>query len=262
MKRLYVMRHAKAVDKGSDVPDFERSLVAGGKKDSRRAGKKLAKEKLKSVVIVSSPANRALETAHAAAASMKYPVEKILLKEAVYEADHGSAFVDLLRGLDQSHDTAVLVGHEPTLSQFIQHVGGGLQHPLPKAGVVGLEFSGESWETLGNEPGSIFYFDFPINKDDRKRLEKRLAKQIEYDVADSMVAVMSMYSPKAADKMRKGARKAGKDAARRLVKIAGCRNLLQQYMVHLATRPAPVEPTVEAELEPEPKGTESDPATV
>ena len=224
-------------------------------------GKMLAKSRPKSCVLISSPAHRALETAHVVAKQLDYPVEKIMLKEQLYEADSGSTFVDILRELEDTYSTALVIGHEPTLSEFIRRLSSAFQHTLPKSGVVGLEFADANWATIGDEQASISYFDFPIGKEDRRRLEKQLVKQIEQDLAESMVAAVSHYNSDAAGKVKKATRTAGKDMANRFIKVAGRRKLLQQYMVQLASQQAPVSGDSGAALKAESPTTGSDAAT-
>ncbi len=238
MKRVYVVRHAQAIGKETDIPDFERALVPKGIRDARKTGKRLARQDLQSVILVSSPANRALETAHLVAKELEYPVEKILLKEPMYESSDVSTFVSLLRELDDVHTTAVLFGHEPSLSEFVGLLSGMSIAPLPKGGVIGLEFSDTTWSTVSGGDGAIFFMEAPMNKRDRVSARKKLLKHIESDIALAIQEAISKYSPEAAGKMKRIVSSAGKEVAERLFKVAGSKNLIRQQLVLQATQPS------------------------
>jgi phosphohistidine phosphatase len=238
MKRVYIVRHAQAVGKDLGIPDFERSLEPKGVRDSRKTGKRLARQDLRSAILISSPANRALETAHLVAKELAYPIEKILLKEPVYESVDVSAFIGILRELDDAYSTALMFGHEPSLSEFVSLLSGAPIAPMPKAGVIGLEFSDATWTTVSGGDGSIFYLDAPMNKRDRLDAKKKLMKQVERDVADSILGAIGNYSPEAAERMKRMASSAGKEAAERLFKIAGSKKLIRRQLVLQVTQPA------------------------
>ncbi|HKK20866.1 MAG TPA: histidine phosphatase family protein [candidate division Zixibacteria bacterium] len=239
MKRVYIVRHAQAVGKDLGMPDFERSLEPKGVRDSRKTGKRLARQDLQSAILISSPANRALETAHLVAKELDYPVEKILLKEPVYESSDVSAFIGILRELNDAYSTALLFGHEPSLSEFVSLLSGVPIASMPKAGVIGLEFSDATWTTVSGGDGTIFYLDAPMNKRDRLDAKKKLMKQVERDVANSVLETIESYSPEAAGRLKRVASNAGKEAAERLFKIAGSKKLIRRQLVLQATQAAP-----------------------
>ena len=63
MKTLLVLRHAKSSWKNSQMSDHERPLNKRGRRDAPRMGRLLGEEGLVPDLIVSSTAERALETA-------------------------------------------------------------------------------------------------------------------------------------------------------------------------------------------------------
>ncbi len=85
MKTLYLVRHAQAVPRQENLPDFERALVPKGLKQARRASSNLKQFAGPPGLFVSSPAQRALETGHAFAEGLGYPVQRIVLQEKFYD---------------------------------------------------------------------------------------------------------------------------------------------------------------------------------
>ena len=87
MKTLYLVRHAKAISQELGVNDFKRSLSKQGRDDAVAMSKRLWKKGIAPDLLLSSPADRALETAHIFAEQFDYPVQRILLKDEIYDED-------------------------------------------------------------------------------------------------------------------------------------------------------------------------------
>ena len=97
MKTLFLVRHSKAVTRKANLPDFRRALVKAGEKKSTSMAKKLKKEGVLPDLIISSTANRALETAHLFAQNLDYPTHEILVKDALYNEMSPEALLYLVR---------------------------------------------------------------------------------------------------------------------------------------------------------------------
>src|SRR5688572_20209987 len=70
--RVYLIRHAHAVDAGPKLPDEARWLSDRGRKVARRVGKALAKEGVELDAVLTSPLVRAVQTAEVLAAAAGY----------------------------------------------------------------------------------------------------------------------------------------------------------------------------------------------
>ncbi|WP_186299813.1 SixA phosphatase family protein, partial [Campylobacter jejuni] len=62
MKKIYIIRHAKA-SKSGDIDDFERKLTKSGKEDLKKLFKNLASHEIYPDLVLSSPAVRTAKTA-------------------------------------------------------------------------------------------------------------------------------------------------------------------------------------------------------
>ncbi|MFJ3788525.1 SixA phosphatase family protein [Kitasatospora sp. NPDC090091] len=115
MWRLIVVRHAKSA--WPDVPDMERPLAARGLRDAPAAGRWLLDRQLLPDHAICSPARRAASTWELASA--EWPeVPSVVHDPRVYEAD-ADGLVDVLREVDPTVGTVLLVGHQPVLAELV-----------------------------------------------------------------------------------------------------------------------------------------------
>ncbi len=115
---LLLLRHGKAEDRASDGSDFNRELVEKGKLQAENAARILKSSKMLPDLVISSPLTRTLQTANefTRAAHLPGPITEPWLA-------CGMAPETALAELAAYHDfqRVMLVGHEPDLSQLIQH---------------------------------------------------------------------------------------------------------------------------------------------
>src|SRR5258706_8326372 len=107
MKTLLLLRHAKS-SKTGNVKDFDRPLNQRGMKTAPQVEKSFRKRKLKLDLVLSSPAERARQTAQLMLETAEMNVE-LRYDERIYEA----GAVGLLEVISQIADTAnvaMLVG--------------------------------------------------------------------------------------------------------------------------------------------------------
>lgn len=98
-------------------------------------------------VILTSPANRAVHTAVLFAEGVGFPLDKILLKKEIYEADEDT-LKKVIAGQSPEIRSMMVVGHNPTVSYFINSF---LPEPifeLPTSGFVCLYFDTPSWDNI------------------------------------------------------------------------------------------------------------------
>lgn len=156
--RIYLLRHAEAVERSSTLPDELRHLTAQGRKQAAKQGRRFKKLKLRPQLIITSPLVRALQTAELVAGHLS---RNTLVLADTRLAPDGSphAVIDLL----QAHchlKRLMLVGHEPQLSQLAALLLGYAPLPsLQKAGCLAL-----SWNLLHNFTLARFEWYAPRGK--------------------------------------------------------------------------------------------------
>lgn len=112
------MRHGKADWESNVASDFDRPLTARGEKDISRMGRWLKDQGLIPDQFISSPAHRAIHSAHLVANELGMKELDVIPIEALYNASRA----DLLDVLEQhmyGADTLLLIGHNPGLEDLL-----------------------------------------------------------------------------------------------------------------------------------------------
>jgi phosphohistidine phosphatase len=148
MKTLFIIRHAKAVDRSLGIPDFERVLIKAGIKETKKIAKKFKELGIQPDLFISSPANRAFETAKIFGTELGYSNKKIIIEDELYHSSSGISFVDILKELNDEFNIVCLFGHEPTLSDLANFLFNDFQGDVPKSGIVGIDFDVKNWKNI------------------------------------------------------------------------------------------------------------------
>ena len=120
MKTLLILRHAKSSWKHAELPDFDRPLNKRGKRDAPRMGELLRQADLLPDLVLSSSAQRARQTTQAVVDSSGYGGE-VRWMDSLYAAPPES-YLEALRALDDSLQRVMLVGHNPSISDFLAKI--------------------------------------------------------------------------------------------------------------------------------------------
>lgn len=143
MRTLLVLRHAKS-DWDAGAVDVDRPLAKRGRKAAGRIGRFVALAGPRPNVVVTSVARRARETVERAADAGGWDDVPVHATETLYEATP-EGIVNVIRALPDSASTAMIVGHEPTLSSLISRLTGGSQVVVVTGTLATLEFDTTSW---------------------------------------------------------------------------------------------------------------------
>lgn len=115
MRRLIIMRHAKADRSSASGGDFDRPLTPQGRTDAALMGKALAEAGLVPDLALVSAALRTRQTWEEVAKA--FPDTRVVLNNALYNAEEG-----LLRRAvadeDDVCDTLLLIAHNPGVHAF------------------------------------------------------------------------------------------------------------------------------------------------
>lgn len=145
MKTLYLLRHGHAESKQKQ-PDVERNLDSQGHGEVERTAEKLKKVTPRPDLIMSSHANRALQTAEIAARAFDYNVKNIMIEQVIYRTAE-ETILDALRRQDNKYDTILLAGHNPDISELASDLtNNAFDDTMPTAGVVCIQSDVNSWE--------------------------------------------------------------------------------------------------------------------
>lgn len=145
MKKLLLFRHAKAEKLVSDITDFERPLKSRGKKAASLVGSFIARKKIQPDLVISSPAERARQTASLAivAAGIKADLR---FDERIYEAS-AAQLLSVVKQIDEGASVALLVGHNPGFEDLQSDLTGHVRH-MPTGALVFLSMNIEKWSDV------------------------------------------------------------------------------------------------------------------
>jgi len=137
--KLYLVRHAEAIERSATTPDGSRYLTTKGRVSFRKIARRVRKAGAIPDVIFTSPLLRAVQTAEILAERLKHKGEVVVAGEISPGFDL-RALRALLAGAGNPMEAA-FVGHEPDLggiaAALMSVPPGGF--PLRKGAVVALE---------------------------------------------------------------------------------------------------------------------------
>jgi len=155
-RELLLLRHAKSDWDSGTSTDFDRPLAKRGKNDAPKVGAWLYREGLVPDHVVSSPAERARQTATKVCKRLDFKKKRIVWDAAIYEA-RLPELLEVLSRVPPEAATVLLIGHNPGLEELLRHLVADDYEPpgdgklLPTAAVARLEMP-DDWGLL--DPGS------------------------------------------------------------------------------------------------------------
>jgi len=162
-RELLVLRHGKA-EKPMGGGDFEREITDPGKRGAQRIGVWLLGNQLLPDHVVSSPAERAIETARKCCKAMGMGAQGIVEDQRIYQASKRD-LLDVLGAVPAKAKRVLLVGHNPSLEALVSHLGGILTG-LTTAALARIEMP-DGWSRMKKGAGRI------ISVTDPKSLPKK-----------------------------------------------------------------------------------------
>jgi phosphohistidine phosphatase len=167
MRRLMLLRHAKAEKGSAGGRDFDRGLAQRGRDESPRMGDYMAHHELNPDLVVASPARRVRETWELVAPAFR-PAPPVLWEERLYEVE-GKTILKLLKDIATDAPTLLVVGHNPGLQDFAKLVIASgdvearerLNENLPTAGLLVIDFAFNKWDKLHARSGRLDRFVSP-----------------------------------------------------------------------------------------------------
>ena len=161
-KELFLVRHAKSSWDDSTISDHDRPLNERGYRNTPEMGRRLSDRGVSPDVLISSTALRACTTAEIMAGSINFPKDQIVFDRTLYHAS-ATELQEYIGGLDDSHFSVMLFGHNPGMTSLVSHLYGLALDNLPTCGVVHLHFSAESWAEASRSMPCEATIDFPKN---------------------------------------------------------------------------------------------------
>jgi phosphohistidine phosphatase len=165
MRRLMLLRHAKAERSTLAGRDLDRVLTARGREEAPKVGFYMAHHGLVPDLVVVSSASRARETWELAASAFNAP-PPVTWEDRLYNADP-KTILELIQEVESP--TLLLVGHNPGLQDFARLIIAAgdvdarerLNEDFPTAGLLVIDFAFEDWSKLHAHSGRLDRFVSP-----------------------------------------------------------------------------------------------------
>jgi phosphohistidine phosphatase len=171
-KTLYLLRHAKS---GWDDPvarDFDRPLNKRGEKAARTMGQWMAKSGIAFDHIIASPAVRVIETLDGVWAGYGRKIEP-QWERRIYLASSATV-LDVLREVDDKHDSVMVVGHCPAVEDLVfdlipddgsSPLRAEVEIKYPTAAFAEIVLDISSWAEIGKPTARLVQFVRPRDLD-------------------------------------------------------------------------------------------------
>lgn len=161
MKVLYLLRHAKSSWAQPGLPDKERPLNPRGRRNAPGMAKRLRDKGVRLDQAIASPAQRAWETLGFFTKRLEVPKTKVRVEEALYGAT-AEIWLRLIRQLDETWQTVMMVGHNPAITDLAHFLGRTDILNVPTCGILECRSPGGRWGSLEEETNRLTIdFDYP-----------------------------------------------------------------------------------------------------
>ncbi len=152
MKSLLLLRHAKSSWGEPGLTDFARPLNERGRKTAPLMGEYMRSKKLQPDLVLSSPAERARQTAALVlqGSRLKIPLR---YDERIYDATV-EQLVEVVSQIEETCESLLLIGHNPGLEELISTLTGASE-TMPTAALARLTLDIDKWEKLRARTGRL-----------------------------------------------------------------------------------------------------------
>ncbi len=165
MRLLTLVRHAKSSWDYAELSDFERPLNERGRRDAATMAERVQRHPPLPEKLVSSPALRAITTAHVFARALGIAIDDIAVEPKIYEAAV-PALLRIARALDDGDRHVMLFGHNPGFSQFAHELARCNFDEMPTCAVARFELDIKGWADTSFGCGKLVRYGFPKQQAD------------------------------------------------------------------------------------------------
>jgi len=165
MKKLLLLRHARAQHAEIGKTDHERSLAPEGEKAAKHLGRQLAKQRALPGFAIFSTAKRAAETflCLEKGAETEIPASG---EDWLYHATPHD-IMQHLKHLPEEADSVLIVGHNPALHTLAVELAGNqplaasISSSFPPCTLTVFEFDAKHWHDVSKKNATFTFLIFP-----------------------------------------------------------------------------------------------------
>lgn len=148
MKKIFFLRHAKALKDVQYINDVERPLSEKGFNDAKLISLALLQHKIEPELIISSHAVRAYTTALIFINKLCINQNNFLINKNLYCTTF-TDYLNVISSLDDTIKSVMLVGHNNELTEAANHLlNNKITEPIKTTGLVVCEANINSWKEI------------------------------------------------------------------------------------------------------------------
>lgn len=157
MKKVFLIRHAKAEEGSFLKKDFSRNLTPKG--EIVAAKKALLLKELTPNIdfIISSDANRAIQTAEIFAKFFDYDTECIVTEHFIYKDYEPEQLLQTINEISDEMESVMIFGHNPSIAYAAIALGNQHIDLFPTACVAVISFDENHWKDITLTSGKLLY---------------------------------------------------------------------------------------------------------
>ena len=161
MKHLYLFRHGKAEISLKATNDFSRDLIKKGIAKTKIISKKLKYKGINFDLFISSPANRAIQTAEITANFFGYNKNYILKRKILYNFFSTDPLFSVIKNVNNNVNSLIIFGHNPTFELAVNKLCGTAGIQLKKSSATCIELNINDWRMINQGSGRLIFTDNP-----------------------------------------------------------------------------------------------------
>ena len=158
MKKIFVLRHSKSSWKDLSLGDFHRPLNSRGKTDGPMIASYLCDRIKKIDFLHCSSSIRTYETSQFFIDRIKFI--DIKYDESLYHCS-SSLIINNIKHYKEQYYSAMIIAHNPGLTNLINEIADVLLDNLPTTGLVEICFDCTLWSDISQENSTVIDIKFP-----------------------------------------------------------------------------------------------------
>ena len=163
VKTLFLVRHAKSSWENPEGGDHARTLNDRGRKNAPEMAARLKGRAVTLDRLITSSATRARETGAFFVSGLDLGAESVIVEAQLYGAT-AADWLGLIQSLDESWNSVMMIGHNPTLTELANGLGRMDISNVPTCGVLECRYAGDYWGNFGEQAEDLeIDFDYPKN---------------------------------------------------------------------------------------------------
>lgn len=159
MKTIFFVRHAESSFKPFEK-DIDRTLTSSGKRNAEEMARKLLEKELIPENFISSPAERAIETASIFMDALGTNDKDLQIENDLYEPTVQS-FYKVIENIPDSIDSVIIFSHNPSITLFINELDCQPVFDIPTCGVYVIEIETKDWSEFQISDKSFLMYAYP-----------------------------------------------------------------------------------------------------